>query len=167
MAFEFIGHADDVAKQQQLWGAVLLGASALLAGYTISKGKPAVYWGGVLVIAAIGVFYLYQWAQLKSNMGEWIIRSDDQGISWQSPDETIDRSFDLTYSNLNYIDRSAMLNPSDHRRVYHLVLHEGEPIKLNSVSGVDLEAFVSAVANTGVEIKETNDYYLPVEERNK
>ncbi|MBX2869131.1 MAG: hypothetical protein KTR18_10675 [Acidiferrobacterales bacterium] len=167
MAFEFIGHADDVAKQQQLWGAVLLGASALLAGYTISKGKPAVYWGGVLVIAAIGVFYLYQWSQLKTNMGEWIIRADDNGISWRSPDESIDRSFNVSYTNIEYIDRSAMLNPSDHRRVYHLILRDGDPVKLNAISGVDLEALVATVANAGIEIRETNDYYLPVEERNK
>ncbi len=167
MSFEFISSAENVARQQQIWGAAISIGGLLVIAFATMRGKPAVISLAGVALLAVGGYYLYQSWQLSQNTGEWIIRVDDQEISWQSPDQNIDPSFTLALGEIAYIDKSAMQSQSDPRNVYHVVLNDESVIKLNDTSGIDLDALVEHLAGIGIEVKRTGKYYLPSELRHK
>lgn len=167
MPFEFISSAAAVARQHQLWGIVIGCVGLLILGYAMIKHKPLVMTLGGLALAAVGGYYLYLSGQLAGNSDQWAIRADSNTISWQSPDQALDPSFTLSLAEIDFIDRSAKQSRSDEGNVYHIVLKDGSAFALNDVSGIDLDQFAQAIASTGIEIKETGQYHLPQELRNK
>ena len=167
MAFEFISSAESVARQQQIWGAVICVGGLLVIGFAMIRDKPMVFNLAGIALLAAGGYFLYQSWQLGQNQGTWEIRIDERGITWQSPDDNIDPSFSLSLGEIDYVDKSAEKSPSDPSNVYHMVLNDESVIKLNNTSGVDLDAFVAHLADSGIEVKSTGKYYLPSELRHK
>ena len=167
MAFEFISSAQSVAQQQQIWGAAIGAGGLLVIALAMIRDMPTVVNLAGVALLAVGGYFLYQSWQLGHNQGTWEIRIDERGITWQSPDDNIDPSFNLSLGEINYVDKSAEKSPSDPSNVYHVVLHDESAIKLNNTSGVDLDAFVQHLADAGIEVKSTGKYYLPSELRHK
>ncbi len=167
MPFEFISSAENVARQQQLWGALIGIGGILLVGYAQLKGKPLAYNLGGLALVAVGGYFLYTAWQLGQQAGEWVIRVDDSQINWNSPNQTVDQSFALGFDEISFVDRSAKADPSDDRSVYHIVLNDDSAIKLNDVSGIDLDKFVDSLVAQGIETRETGKYFKRAELRNK
>lgn len=167
MPFEFTSSASSVAQQQQLWGW-LLGAVGLgVAVYAIVRGKPMVMILISFALLAGGAWYLYQSWQLVGTDGEWEIYLDDHRLSWHSPNESLDTSFDITTEKIDYLDLSAMAMRGDERPLYHLILKDGTAIHLNPISGIDFNAFSRHLSTLGIETRETGQFHLPLELRNR
>ncbi len=167
MPFEFISSAETVARQQQLWGAIIGIGGLLLLGFAQLKGKPTVLILMGVALAAVGGYYLYQAWQLGQKAGEWVIRVDNQQIDWSSPNESVDPSFTLDFNDIAFIDRSAKSSPTDDRSVYHIVLNDESAIILKDISGIDLDQFVDYLVKAGLETRETGKYVERPELRNK
>ena len=167
MPFEFTSSAVSVARQHQLWG-LLIGAAGLgVAVYAMAKGKPMVLHLVALALVAGGGWYLYQSWQLAGAGGEWQIRVDDRVVSWQSPDESVDASFEVPLGNIDYLDLSAMAMRGDERPLYHLILKDGSAIYLNPISGIDFNELSGHLATLQIETRETGRFHLPLELRNR
>ena len=167
MPFEFISSAESVAKQQQLWATLFGAAGIALFIFMQFKSKPPLYSLIGILLFAISGYFFYQSRQLSHNQGQWVIRINDQQIHWQSPDNTLDPSFTVDLHQIDYIDQSAEQSAGNDRPVYHLIMKNTDAIKLNAVSGINLNAFVTHLNQQGIETRRTNNYYLPVEQRQK
>lgn len=167
MAFEFTSSAVSIARQHQLWG-LLIGAAGLgITAYALARGKPHALGLAGLGLMAVGGWYLFQSWQLASVGGEWEIRVDEQSFSWQSPAESLDPSFAVAVSDIDYLDRSAMRTRGDERPLYHLIMRDKTAIHLNPMSGVDFAALSRHLATLQIETRQTDRFHLPVELRAK
>ncbi|MEM7194956.1 MAG: hypothetical protein AAF402_08400 [Pseudomonadota bacterium] len=167
MDFEYIGNASLVARQLLPWaiGLAVLGLAVLI--YSQVKDKSHIYLIFSLALIAIGGYMYFQSSELKGAYRDWVIRVDGDLISWQSPSDQVDPSFEAIVSDIEYIDEAAEPNASDSRPVYRLIMKNGDVIKLNPISGVDLHSFTQHLVSRGLEIRATEKYRKPVEKRNR
>jgi hypothetical protein len=167
MPFEFISSAEDVARQQQLWGVIIGSVGLLLLGFAQYKGRPLVLSLIGVALIAVGGYYLFQAWQPGQTAGKWVIRVDSRQISWSSPNESVDQSFTVNFNDIAFIDRSAKSSPTDDRSVYHIVLADESAIMLKDISGIDLDQFIKYLEAAGLETRETGKYAERPELRNK
>ena len=167
MAFEYIGNAETIARQLLPWGIGLLGFGIGLLIFSQIKDKALAYNIASFALIAAGAYMLFQAKTLNQSSDDWHITANLQQIDWRSPDERIDQSFSIGLQDIAYIDKAATPSATDSRPVYRLIGLDESVIKLSRISGIDLDAFVQFLTSQGVEIKATEKYRKPVEERNR
>ena len=167
MAFEYIGNAETIARQLLPWGIGLLGFGIGLLIFSQIKDKALAYNIASFALIAAGAYMLFQAKTLNQSSDDWHITANQQQIDWRSPDERIDQSFSIGLQDIAYIDKAATPSATDSRPVYRLIGLDESVIKLSRISGIDLDAFVQFLTSQGVEIKATEKYRKPVEERNR
>ena len=165
--FEFTSTAVEVARQQLIWAGAVGGAGCIILVLALSLRKSRVLATIGIALIAGGGWYLYQSWELGSSRGEWRITIDDVRIDWQSPNESVDRSFTVPLEQVKFFDRGAQASRGDERPLYHLVLEDDSAIRLNPVSGIDLESFGTHLSTIGIETLESGRIHLPGELRNR
>lgn len=167
MPYEFVSSVNAVARQQQLWGVLIGGIGLAIIIFALVRDKGMVLSLIGLALIGTGGFYLYQSLQLRQSGGEWRISIDQGVFDWQSPNQQVDPSFRISVADIDFIDRGARSTASDEQPRYHLVMLDDGVIRLREISGIDLTTLVHQLEQQGVEVKETGQFYNPVELRNR
>ena len=167
MSFEYIGSAAAAAKQLMPWGGGLLAVGIGFLIYSQIKDKALAYTLVSFALMACGGYMLYQSKILSAVDGEWRINADSQTINWQSPDESVDPSFNISLSDIDYIDRAGDAHTSANRADYRIIGKDGSVRLLSYISGIDMFAFISFLESNGLEVKETGKYRKSVESKNR
>ena len=103
--------------------------------------------GGLVVLVFIG-----QGLSLLNSGGQWDIVIDNKGINWSSPNDSVDKSFDVKFSEISRLETRQRVKKSGKIRShnYVLILHNGSEIKLSPNSGINLTQVALELERKGV-----------------
>lgn len=100
----------------------------------------------------VGTVFLKNGIKLFNNDGVWKISVSDDGIEWESPDESIDMSFRF---DLNEISSTETIVKHSKARKgasfnYFLLLKSGEKHELSGHTGANLKKIISTFETLGI-----------------
>jgi len=126
-----------------IWGSVfLIGLSILLIFINQHEASLLIVSVVLLIGFLIIVIFLVQGVTLIKSGGKWLIIIDDTGISWSSPNESIDKSFNIRLSGLvrteTRIRRKTNSATRTSKRDHYLLMRNGNEQKLSPNSGINL-----------------------------
>ncbi len=124
---------------------------------SVSEHAPLFIWGFATLFILI---FVVQGIKFIKCGGKWEISINEQGISWKTPNESLDTSFDL---QLNEIERlvtetsSRRTGSSGHTFTDHLIhTKSGLVFKVNEISGIKGTRVISELAKeTGISCEYT------------
>jgi hypothetical protein len=108
-----------------------------------------VFW---FIASLIGVMFTWQGISLLRSGGKWRIVIDEVGISWSSPNERVDKSFEVKLSEIAKVEirkeykKGSETTDSD----YLLKLKNGTEINLSANSGICLTEVAEELKRIGV-----------------
>ncbi len=114
-----------------------------------------VVWG---IVSFVIVLLVGQGKKLLKTVGKWKILINEQGISWETPNESLDTSFNL---KLNEIEKLEIKSGSyrTHSKIsydYYIHSKSGLVFKLNEISGIKGTRVISELAKvTGISCEYT------------
>jgi len=95
---------------------------------------------------------LWQGIVLLKSGGKWLIVIDDNRVDWQSPNESVDKSFNVIFSDVSKLETRQRTKKSSgsSSKDYVLVLKNGSEIKLSPNSGINLVQVVLELEKKGL-----------------
>jgi len=131
-----------------IWGGTFLVGLSLLQFLFSQHQAPlmvvAVSW---IIGFFIIVIFIGQGISLVKSGGKWIVIIDKNGISWSSPNESIDKSFNIKLSELDKtetrIRRKHNSSNRTRKRDHFLVMKNGNAQKLSPNSGLNLTQVIT------------------------
>ena len=108
-----------------------------------------VFW---FIGSVIGVMFTSQGISLLRSGGKWRILIDETGISWSSPNEKVDKSFEVRLSEISKVKiREEYKKGSEATDLdYFLLLKNGTEINLSANSGICLTEVVEEFEKIGI-----------------
>ena len=149
--FNFISESEVIAKQNWPFALVLivLGLAALI--YGLNKDKQFVFILAALMLCGNGAWLGYQNWNLNSQPGKWQIQITSTHIHWLSPNEKIDRGFEIPLSEIDHILVKEYENKPENPKEY-LLISDNNEIRLNPISGINLAEFTNNLESKGTKI---------------
>jgi hypothetical protein len=111
-----------------------------------------VFW---FIASLIGVMFTWQGISLLRSGGKWRILIDETGIRWSSPNEKVDKSFEVKLSEIAKVEireeykRGSETTDSD----YLLILKNDTEINLSANSGICLTKVAEELERIGVSVE--------------
>jgi len=137
-----------------LVGTIALSAAGALQFFFLSKPDVSFILAiGIWLVAGfVGLIFCWQGISLILSGGTWKIRVNEEGVSWESPNQSVDRSFNLKLSEIERVEirvRRRKGKTSTNRR-YYLMTESGLEQKLSPNSGINLVQVVTTLERLGV-----------------
>ncbi len=153
MSFSFISNTESIIRQNLAWGIGLGIIGLVLFFYAFSKDKSTVYLLASGLILFAGGWLGYQSYVLTKYGGDWEISIENEKISWNSPNEMFDNSFELQLSRIEHVLVESIISRPDTSNEYTLVTGN-QNYKLKTVSGINLKEFTEKLIELGVTRKD-------------
>lgn len=156
MAFSYT-----VSAREQAFGAFKFAfwVSLILDGGAIWLWLTKHYvWASILIVislfpVAIGI--LMGMSLIRSG-GNWTIEIKDGRIEWDSPDQSVEKSFSLALADIDKIlieIEDIEKDGSEDIDDYFILENNGEKRRITNISGVDVKAFVEALVAEGIPVE--------------
>lgn len=153
MAFSYI-----VSAREQAFGAFKFAfwVSVILDGGAIWLWIEEHYiWASILVVLSLFPVFIgiAMGASLIRSGGNWTIEIKDGHIKWDSPDQSVEKSFSLALADIDKILFIVDEIEEDGREDiddYAILEKNGNKRHLSNVSGIDLKAFIKALRAEGI-----------------
>ena len=153
MPFKYISESTTIAKQNLPWSIILLAIGISGIFYFLYKSKPLIYLVASSLLLFAGGWTGYKTYLLHQSKKYWEIEADEKFIRWNSPNETVDKSFDIATTQIDHILVESFENQPESQTIYTLKLGHGS-IRLSSVSGINLPEFTRYLQSIGIERKD-------------
>jgi hypothetical protein len=153
MAFSYT-----VSAREQAFGAFKFSfwVSLILDGGAIWLWLTEHYiWASVLIVLSlfpVGIGILMGMSLIRSG-GNWTIEIRDGRIDWDSPDQSVEKSFSLALADIDKVlieIEDIEKDGSEDIDGYAILEKSGNRRRLTNVSGVDVKAFANALVAEGI-----------------
>ena len=160
MSFRFVKDAVQTGKTNLFWGAVTALAFIAMQHYVFSRADfpiaiAIIAWfiGAIIVLITFS-----NGISLLRSGGKWEITIDNHKIVWRSPNESVDKSFNLQLQEIDKLvlrhkiskrpKKSGALKKAD----YIIVTKSGVEFELSSNSGVNLPMVFTELERKGIQV---------------
>lgn len=113
----------------------------------VPTGMIAIVW--ILAIIVPSLFIRSGLSLIKTG-GSWEVRVDEEGISWQSPDENIDPSFHFKLSEMEGLETRFSKTAKNKKYRYYIKLKNGSEQKLSGTSGINIIQVIIELERLGL-----------------
>ncbi|MGX5201833.1 hypothetical protein [Aliikangiella sp. IMCC44632] len=156
MSFNYEKDAIKAGKTNLLWGALFLIGLVLLQFFFLSKPEFPIFAVFVIwFIFGLGILLAFNTAiSLLKSGGKWEIVIDNDKISWSSPNESIDKSFNILINEIAAIILRFRKQGSkvDYKPDYIIKTKSGVEFKLSATSGVNIQMVFTELERKGIEV---------------
>ena len=161
---EYVESAKELGKKQIFYGVIFLIPGILLTNIAVSEpfSLPSI----IAIIFCFSAFFYYinkAYLLLKYG-GSWVIKIDQAGLTWNSPNEKINQSFYLSFNDLHCVGTRP--SGKSYKRV--LLKKDGTSISLNALTlkwGFSSSHVYDDINSFGVPFKRTHDEYTYLKKR--
>jgi hypothetical protein len=156
MSFRFEKDAVKKGKENLFWGILFLAGLVLLQNFVLSKPDFPIF-GAVVTwfIFGLGVLLTFSSAfSLLKSGGKWKIEIDNNKVSWVSPNESIDKSFNLLLNEIGSIilRHQKQASKVNNKPDYIIKTKSGIEFELSPTSGVNMQMFFAELERKGIQL---------------
>ena len=146
-------------------GIALFVLAILLVAQTFMTKRPDVSTFDLVLLWGIGGAVILMFGGLGISLlrsgGKWQINIDKNGVRWETPNDNVDKSFNLELSVISRTETRVKRNRKGRStRKYFLITTSGNEIRLSPNSGINLVSVITELER--LEIKN-----VTVDKRNK